>query len=168
MKKTYYLLFIAVLIINACQQNKETPAIDATAEKDSIAKNLDAMYSAYTKKDANTFASFLTEDCLYCGTDSREFWDKKGYTELLNKISADTTYRAPTFKLFKREIRLDKSGNSAVVVDQLFVSDWTDKLPLRNVTHHIKTDNKWMVDFLSMSMAPNNEDLEKLFHAVAE
>jgi ketosteroid isomerase-like protein len=168
MKKISCLLFVAVMLITACQQKKETVAIDTTAEKDSISKNLDAMYAAYTKKDAKTFASFLTEDCLYCGTDSKEFWDKKGYKELLNKISADTSYRAPTFTLNKREIRLDKSGNSAVVVDQLLVSGWTDNLPLRNVTHHIKTNNRWMCDFSSMSIVPNNEDLEKLFHAVAE
>lgn len=168
MKKTYYLLFVAVLIITACQQKKETPAIDATAEKDSIAKNLDAMYSAYSNKDANMFASFLTDDCLYCGTDSKEFWDKKGYTELLNKIAADTSYSAPTFTLNKREIRLDKSGNSAVVVDQLFVSGWTDKIPVRNVTHHIKLDDKWKCDFSSMSFVPDNGDLEKIFQAVEE
>lgn len=159
-------MFIAVMIITACQPKNETVPVDASAEKDSIAKNLDKMYAAYTAKDATTFLSFLTDDCLSCGTDSEEFWDKEAYSKLLNQMSADTSYTAPSFSLGKREIRLDKSGNSAIVVDQLVITEWTDQIPLRNVTHHIKTDNKWMCDFVSMSLVPNNEDLEKIFNAV--
>lgn len=168
MKKIFYSIFVVVMIVTSCQQKQETVALDAAAEKDSIAKNLDKMYSVYTAKDANAFLAFLTDDCLFCGTDSREFWDKEGYTEFFNEMSADTSYVAPTFTLSKREIRLDKSGNSAISVDQLVVSGWTEKIPLRNVTHHIKIDNKWMCDFVSMSLVPYNEDLEKILKAVKD
>jgi len=166
MKRIFYSMFIAVMIITACQPKNETVTVDAVAEKDSIAKNLDKMYAAHTAKDATTFLSFLTDDCLFCGTDSEEFWDKEGYSKLLNQMSADTSYTAPSFSLGKREIRLDKSGNSAIAVDQLLVSGWTDQIPVRNVTHLVKIDNKWMCDFTSMSFVPNNEDLEKIFNSV--
>jgi ketosteroid isomerase-like protein len=168
MKKIFYLLLIAAAIVTACQPKTESVSIDAKAEKDSIAKNLDVMYSAFTTKDAKAFLPLLTEDCLYCGTDSKEFWDKGSYSKFFNEMSADTSYKAPTLTLNKREIRLDKSGTSAIAVDQLFVSGWSDKIPLRNVTHLVKIDNKWMCDFVSMSLVPNNEDLEKIFHAVKE
>lgn len=168
MRKIFYSMFVAVIIVTSCQQKKETAQINTVSEKDSIAKNLDKMYAAFSSKDAKTFLPFLTNDCLYCGTDSKEFWDKESYSKFFNEMSADTAYKAPTLTLNKREIRLDKSGTSAISVDQLFVSGWTNKIPLRNVTHHIKIDNKWMCDFVSMSLVPNNEDLEKIFHAVKE
>jgi len=168
MKKIFYLLLIAITIITACKPKTESVSVDIKAEKDSIAKNLDKMYSAFTAKDAKTFLPFLTDDCLYCGTDSKEFWDKESYSKFFNEMSADTLYKAPTLTLNKREIRLDKSGTSAIAVDQLFVSGWTEKVPLRNVTHLLKIDNKWMCDFVSMSLVPHNEDLEKIFHAVKE
>ena len=168
MKNFFYLLLIAATIITACQPKTETASVDTKAEKDSIAKNLDIMYSAFTAKDAKAFLPFLTEDCLYCGTDSKEFWDNESYSKFFNEMAADTSYKAPTLTLSKREIRLDKSGTSAIATDQLFVSGWSDKIPLRNVTHFVKIDNKWMCDFVSMSLVPNNEDLEKIFHAVKE
>ena len=43
-------MFIAVMIITACQPKNETVTVDAVAEKDSIAKNLDKMYAAYAAK----------------------------------------------------------------------------------------------------------------------
>jgi ketosteroid isomerase-like protein len=168
MKNILYLLIAAMLIVAACQPKSKTVPVDVAAEKDSISKNMEKMYAAYSAKDANTFLSFLTEDCLYCGTDSKEFWDKEGYSNLLNKMCSDSSYTPPAFTLSKREIRLGKSGNSAIIVDQLLVGMWTEKISLRNVTHFIKTDNKWMVDFTSMSFVPNNEDLAKIFKAVEE
>jgi ketosteroid isomerase-like protein len=168
MKKIFYSMFVAVIMITACQPKTETVSVNQVAEKDSIDKNLDAMYSAYTAKDINTILSLLTDDCLYCGTDPGEFWNKEAYSTLLKNMAADSSYVPPAFELSKREIRIDKSGNSAIVVDQLFVTRWTNKIPLRNVTHHVKMDNKWMLDFVSMSFVPNNGDLEKIFHSVAE
>jgi len=166
MKKIILSLFTAALLITACQPKTETASFDPATEKDSIGKNLEAMYTAYSAKDAETFLSFLTDDCLYCGTDSKEFWDKESYSKLLNEMCNDTSYTPPAFKLITREVVLDKTGNSAISVDQLIVEGWTDKIPLRNVTHHMKVNNKWMCDFTSMSFVPNNEDLNKIFDAV--
>jgi ketosteroid isomerase-like protein len=166
--KNNLILIAAMLIITACQPKNETVPLDPVAAKDSIGQNLNKMYLAYTEKDATTFLSFLTDDCLYCGTDSKEFWDKEGYTKILNEMCADTSYIPPTFSVTKREVRLDKSGNSAIAVDQLLVARWTDKIPVRNVTHFVKVDTKWICDFVSMSFVPNNEDLEKLFKAVED
>jgi len=168
MKKILYLLIVTMLIVAACQPKSKTVPVDLATEKDSIGKNLEKMYAAYSEKDAKTFLSFMTDDCLYCGTDSKELWDKEGYTKILNEMCSDTSYTPPSFTLNNREIRLDNSGNSAIVLDQLLVGRWTEKIPLRNVTHFVKTDNKWMVDFTSMSFVPNNEDLAKIFKAVEE
>jgi len=168
MKKILYSMFVAVMLITACQPKTETVTVDPVAEKDSMAKNLDAMYSAYTAKNINTILSLLTDDCLICGTDPGEFWNKEAYATLLKNMAADSSYVPPAFELIKREVRLDKSGNSAIVVEQLFVARWTKQIPLRNVTHHVKIDNMWMIDFVSMSFVPNNGDLEKIFNSVAE
>jgi ketosteroid isomerase-like protein len=168
MKKIIYSMFVAVILITACQPKTETLSVDPITEKDTIARHLDAMYAAYTTKDISTILASLTEDCLFCGTDPNEFWDKEGYATLLKNMAADSSYVPPAFELNKREIRLDKSGTSAIVVDQLYIARWTNKIPVRGVTHHIKADNKWLIDFSSMSFVPNNADLEKIFNSVAE
>jgi len=168
MKIIFYSMIAAVLMITACQTKTETLPVDAVAEKDSIAKNLDMMYSAYTSKDAKAFLSLVADDCYFCGTDSKEFWDLAAYTTILNEMFADTAFQAPTFTVDKREIRLDKDGKSAIAVDQFFFAGWSDRIPLRNVTHHVKVDNKWLCNFSSMSFVPNNEDLSTIFKSLSE
>jgi len=161
-------MFMAVLILTACQPKTETVTVDLVAEKDSISKNLDMMYSAYTAKDAKTYLSLVTEDCLLCGTDSREFWDYTTYSKSLNEMFADTSFQSTAFTIDKREIRVDKNGNTAIAVEQFFIPGWSTKIPLRNVTHHVKIDNKWKCDFSSMGFVPDNSDLSAIFKSVAE
>jgi ketosteroid isomerase-like protein len=168
MKKIISFMILAVMVVAACKPKTEATAVDPVAEKDTLARQMDAMYTAYTAKDISTILNSMTDDCLYCGTDPGEFWDKEGYSSLLKNMAADSSYVPPAFELKKREIRLDKSGTSAIVVDQLYVARWTNKIPLRNVTHHIKVDGAWKIDFSSMSFVPENADLEKIFHSVAE
>jgi hypothetical protein len=168
MKKFILSLFTAAILISACQPKTESVTANPAAEKDSIGMNLDAIYMAYTSKNTEAILSTLTDDCLYCGTDSKEFWDKESYAKLINEMSNDTAYTPPAFKVLNREVILDKTGSTAISVDQVIIEGWTDKIPVRNVAHHVKVDNKWMIDFISMSFVPNNEDLSKIFEAVSK
>jgi ketosteroid isomerase-like protein len=168
MKNILYSLFAAMLLIAACQPKTTPVAVDTAAEKDTIAKCLDAFYAAYTAKDAQTHLAGFTEDCLFCGTDPNEFWNKEDYSKIMTGIFADTSFKAPTFTIDKREIHMDKDGNSAIVVDQYFFKNISDKIPVRNVTHFRKTDNKWMCDFTSLSFIPNNADLGRIVKSMME
>ena len=75
-------------------------------------------------------------------------------TSLSTKISVD-----------KREIRFDKTGNSAFVIDQFFFA-WNNKIPVRHTVHFVKNGNAWKCDFLSTSYIPKDEDIDKIYNAV--
>jgi len=168
MKHSISLLFAAMMLMIACQPKTTAVAFDPAAEKDSIAKCLDGFYAAYSAKDAKAYMSNFSDDCLICGTDPGEFWNKETCTKLMTDMFADTAFKSTTFNIDKREIRLDKEGKSAVVVDQFIFKTLSEKIPVRNVTHFTKEDNKWMCDFTSMSFIPENADVAKILKSVME
>lgn len=139
---------------------------DKSAIKEEIAKSLDKMYADYQAKDFKNVLAFMTEDCLSCGTDSKEFWDKTASMEMYKGMSADTSTHMPVFKMFKREIRLAKDGNSAIVIEQFFINKWSNKIPIRNVSHLVNIKGKWFCDFMSSAFIPDNEDMSKIFKSV--
>ncbi|HBE41800.1 MAG TPA: hypothetical protein DDW27_11465, partial [Bacteroidales bacterium] len=57
-------------------------------------------------------------------------------------------------------------GNSAIVVEQYIMPFLSSKIPLRNVYNAVKTNDNWMIDFISWSFIPKNEDISKLNKAV--
>ena len=42
----------------------------------------------------------------------------------------------------------------------------SQKMPVRMVSHLVKSGNDWLIDFISISFIPNNEDLGKLNKAL--
>lgn len=70
------------------------------------------------------------------------------------------------YSIDKREIRISADGNSAISIEQCIVKNMSPKIPLRMVSHLVKTGNDWKFDFFSASLIPNNEDLGKLNKAL--
>ncbi len=153
-------MFVTMIIVTSCQMKTKTVPFDPATAKTEVTKTLDSMDMALKSKDAKTFLSFYKEDGLYCGTDPTELWDKAGYTKTITEMLSDT---ASTFKMnvTKMEIRFDSEGNSVNVLRQ-FVAGWSKPIELRSTMHLVKSDNKWMVDFASLALVPNNNDLPKL------
>ena len=67
---------------------------------------------------------------------------------------------------YNREIRIAADGNSAVSVEQMFMEVFSQKMPMRIVYHLVKNGDDWLIDFISWSFIPNNEDLGKLNKAL--
>jgi uncharacterized protein (TIGR02246 family) len=159
--KNYFLsVFVVVIVLASCQPKSTTVPFDPVAAKEGLTKMADSTYQAYNAKDVKTFLSFLAEDGLYCGTDSKEFWDKQTYSKLMTEMFADTT-SFPKIIVDKREIRFDNNGNTAIVVDQFFAS-FSKRIPVRHVYHLVKTGNRWVMDFSSVALIPDNEDVAKI------
>jgi ketosteroid isomerase-like protein len=165
MKKTFYGMFLAVIIITACQPKTKTLPVDSTTAKDAVAKILEKYHSAVNAREVNTLTDLLATDGLYCGTDSKEFWDKPTYSNEMTKIFADTS-NTMKYSIDKREIRIAIDGNSAISIEQCLVKNFSTKIPIRMVSHLVKTGNDWKIDFSSASLIPNNEDLAKLNKAL--
>ncbi|MDP4239245.1 MAG: nuclear transport factor 2 family protein [Bacteroidota bacterium] len=160
MKKIYFPMLLAMILATSCQTKTTPVAFDPVTAKAEVTKTLKDMDESFRSKDAKAYLSFFTEDGLYCGTDPAELWDKAGYTKVITTMMADTMkFKEPKFE--KIEIRFNKEGNSANVLRQ-FVTGWSKPIQVRDVMHFVKVDNKWMIDFSTFALIPENKDLPKL------
>jgi len=167
MKRNYYLILVGILLFASCQTKTETvPVVDPAAVKAEVTKTLDEIDAAFKAKDATTALSYLTDDGMYCGTDPTELWDKAAYTKLMIEMLADTTMSF-NMNIDKTEIVVDKGGNSANVLRQ-FITKWSSPIYIRETMHFIKLDNKWMVDFSTYGLIPDNKDLPNITASVAK
>lgn len=130
MKRTYYFLIVAFIMISSCQPKLQTGSFDVVATKQDLTKTLDQMYLAYNTRDIKSFLSLMADDGLFCGTDSKNLWNKDTYSKLMTLMFSDPSF-SPNITVDKREIRLDKDGNSAMIVDQFFF-EWNKKIPVRH------------------------------------
>ena len=165
MKKIYYLTIVAALLIVACQQTPKTIPVDIAGEKVAISALFDKYISAFNAKDAAAMATFLADDALSCGTDPSEFWNKKQIIDLWTQGFADTALKI-NYTYSRREIRVATDGNSAIVVEQSIMPFLSSKIPIRTVYNAVKTNDNWMIDFISWNFIPLNEDIPKLNKAV--
>jgi hypothetical protein len=84
---------------------------------------------------------------------------------MMHQTFADTAL-VFDYSIDKREIRIAADGNSAVSVEQMIMEVFSQKMPLRIVYHLVKNGDDWLIDFISWSFIPNNEDLGKLNKAL--
>jgi hypothetical protein len=165
MKRTSGILLIAVIIITACQPKTKIVPVDREAAKVSVIAALDKYHSCLIAKDAKNMLPLLADNGLYCGTDSKEFLDKKSLSDAMTAMFADTTLKV-SYSIKKREVRIAEDGNSAVAVDQFVMDFISPKIPVRWVFHLLKTGDNWVIDFSSLSLIPDNEDLGKINKSV--
>ena len=165
MKKILYFPLFAVMMFTACQPKTKTVPVDTEAAKIAVTTLLEKYNSAWNAKDVSTMTALLTDDGLFCGTDPSELWDKKtlsaGWTQAMSDTSVNYNY-----SLDKREIRIASDGNSAIALEQFYMKAVSPKMPARLIFHVVKSGDNWMIDFLSWSIIPKNEDLEKLNRAL--
>jgi hypothetical protein len=165
MKKTLFIMFIAVTIVAACQQKPKTAPADPEVAKAAVVAILDKYHSSLIAKDASTMMPVLADNGLYCGTDPKEFMDKLTLSDAMSKMFADTALKV-SYSIDKREVRIAADGNSAMAVDQFVMDVISPKIPVRWVFHLVKTGETWLIDFSSLSLIPYNEDLGKLNNAL--
>lgn len=166
MKRNYYLILVGILLIASCQTKTETVPVDPAAVKAEVTKTLDEIDAAFKAKDATTILSYFAEDGMYCGTDPSELWDKAAYSKLMTEMLADTTMSF-NMNIDKTEIVVDKSGNSANVLRQ-FITKWSNPISVRETMHLIKLDNKWLIDFSTFGLIPDNKDLPNITASVVK
>ena len=165
MGKIFCVLIVAVMIVTSCQPKQKSVAVDPEAVKASVKMVLDKYSSAMKAKDVNLMMEQIAENGLYCGTDPKELWDKKTLEDEYIKMFADSAVH-PSYSLLKQEIQVEPDGNSAIAVNQILVNAISPKIPVRAIYHLVKTGDNWLIDFSSVALIPNNEDLAKITMAV--
>jgi uncharacterized protein (TIGR02246 family) len=158
-------MLVAVMTITACQTRTKIVPVDTAAAKVAVTTVLDKYNSAFKAKDANALMTLLTDNGLYCGTDSKELLDKASLSNMMNQTFADTSLNV-NYSIDKREIRIAADGNSAIALEQMFFKAFSQKIPMRMVYHLVKNNDNWLFDFVSWNLIPNNEDLGKLNKAL--
>jgi hypothetical protein len=166
MKKIYYLLVAAAMIISACQPKPKPVTVDITAEKAAVTTLFDKYHAAIKGMDVNAMATMIADDGLICGTDPSEFWAKKPLIDEWTKVASDTSIKKFDYTIDKREIRIESDGNSAVIIEQLILPIITSKIPVRLIYHAVKVEDKWLFDFISYNFILKNEDIARVTKAL--
>jgi uncharacterized protein (TIGR02246 family) len=164
MRKLFLLLITLLLMSQVVLAQAKSNSVETESFKKELTLTLDKMYMAYNTRDIRSFLSLMADDGLFCGTDSKNIYDRATYANQMTEMFADSSF-SPNITVDKREIHFDTDRNSAMVVDQFFFP-WNNKIPVRHVAHFIKIRNKWVCNFISTSFIPNDEDLGKIFDAV--
>ncbi len=160
--KTFIGLLIFAMTFISCQTKTK---VDMTELKYEVAKVLDAHWAALKSKDADAVIALVSEDFLSCGSDPKEFWNKTDMYNTVKQTLADSELKID-ITIDKREIRIAKDGNSAIAFEQMFLTPFSQKIPVRTVYHLVKENNTWLIDFTSTGFIPNNADIEKLNKAL--
>jgi len=138
---------------------------DMTESKDAIARVLDDHWSALKAKDADAVIALVSEDFLSCGSDPEEFWNKRDMYNTVKQMLSNSEIKID-ITVDKREIKISKDGNSAIAFEQMFLTPYSTKIPVRTVYHLVKENNTWLIDFTSTGFIPRNEDIDKLNKAL--
>jgi ketosteroid isomerase-like protein len=163
MKKRTVLL-IAFVLCFSCQH--KTEPVDLEAAKKEVTETMEKFNAANMARDIDAVASFISEDALLCGTDKSEFWNKTQGVDIMSETMSNEDI-SMDYSIDKREIRIGPDGKTALVIEQYFMADmFGPNLPLRSISHFVKTENGWMMDFFSWNVIPDNEDLEKIITAL--
>jgi uncharacterized protein (TIGR02246 family) len=162
MKDKIIVLFIFVSVMVSCQIKTK---VDMTESKEAVARLLDAHWSALQAKDADAVIALVTDDFLSCGSDPKEFWNRTDMYNTIKQMLAKSEFKID-ITVEKREIRVARDGTSAIAFEQMFLTPYSAKIPVRTVYHLVKENNTWLIDFTSTGFIPNNEDIDKLNKAL--
>ena len=151
----------------SCEYKPPQETSDIEGSKKAVAELLDKYHNGVRGKKAADITNLLAEDGLYCGTDPGELWNKKSFSDNMAAAFANTSMSTISYTIDKREIHLEKNAGSAIVLEQFtMVEFFGRKTPLRLVSHVVKNNGAWKIDFLSVSIVPHNEDIPKIGKAL--
>ena len=165
MKTKSFVLLSVVLMLAACQPANKTETVDMAAAEAAVIVLLDNYHNAMKAGNSSDLMNVMDIDGLYCGTDPIELWDKETMSDMMTEAMADSSFTLD-YSIDKRIIRVAADGNTALGLEQFTMNILSDKLPVRFVTHMVKTDETWIFDFYSWSFIPKNEDIAKLNKAL--
>ena len=161
MKKIYYALIVAAIIIVSCQPKIKTVPVDTAAVKDEITTVLDKWHAAYQGKDLTVLMSLFNDDLLFCGPAPNEFWDKAALYPLFERPFADTSF-VITYSILERNIKVVKDGTSAISTEHYFLNVASKKIQVRQVCHLVRSEGSWIIDYVSVAYIPKREDMGKI------
>ena len=166
--KINVILILASIFFTVYVIPKHAYSNDKKTSKDEVEVVLDNFHKAWKSRNVEAVLDFLSDDCLIAGTDPNDFSTKEEYKNnivnfLLNK---DLNIN---YSIKKREIRVVPDGKSALVIEQFIGEEFFGPhLPMRFITHHVKTKSGWIITYMGWSFIPERENFEKILKALNE
>jgi ketosteroid isomerase-like protein len=169
MKNFAFLLLLAIVLpFLSCHHESQVEQVNKAAIEQEIVALMEDTYSVFSHGNFDRYASTLSDNGLFVGTDRTEFWNKVTVLEIQKQMFDDPDFTF-SYKLAKRVIRVADSGQWALVIDQLeATSVFGPDLPVRLTSVVINTDDGWKIDYLGWGLIPDNEDLGKIAEVLAE
>lgn len=169
---------IAMMLLLACTESDKptsqvaednsTPVTQAVVDTAKARQDLNAMaddiHNLFKKKDIAFVDKYMAKDGIYLGTDPTEILTYDEFRDYEQQMFSDTALKIPDYKIARREIVVN--GPSAIIIDQYFFPDISEKVMLRNISHARHENGKWMVDMFSWNFIPKNEDVPKINKAL--
>lgn len=175
MKKSLFTIAImAILCINACtnpttkttkgevlKASIETVNKMAETEK-AIEVALDKIKASVDNKDIVSFKAAYTDNSLIYGTAPEEApFEAGAVLQVMESIFAsnEISYK---YSVLERDILVQPDGKTAIAVEQGKSDLLSKNMQFRTVFHFIQSNGKWLVNFQSIAMIPENKDLKTL------
>jgi len=160
MKKLFFLIFFGILI-TTCKND----VVPAESPKKKVNAFLEKYHKAFNTKDIATIETMLADDGLYCGTNSKQLLVKDSLLSMIKRLFADTTFN-PNYKVDKREIKITPDGKAAVVMEHFTIYAFSQRIPMRFVSHIHIHKKEWKFDFGNYSYVPNSAGFVRIDKAL--
>ncbi len=157
--KNIYLYLVLAIVISACQKKTEVKVDQATLTEQ-VNTFMEKNRKIWETNDTSALRGIYAEDLVILGTDPSELWNKNQYLDEWKKmIQGGFEFKHSEIK---RDIRVSKDGNSAMVSEQYFIPMLSEKFQVRAIFHVEKNSDNWQINYLSWSVIPRNADIEKI------
>jgi|GEM_PF-1280869 hypothetical protein len=175
MKKHLLLPVIAstMFLLSSCENKtvkvSETASeqiTDAETAKKEVVALMDNLHNSLKNKKPQDFKNLLDINGLYCGTDPTEIYNRENYASQMEATLSDPNLGTVAYTVDTREVRVDENGEAATILEQYKVDLFSPEIPWRLVTHAIKKDGSWKIDFMSFSLVPTNQQQDRINDAL--
>lgn len=175
MKNYIILLGLALSLATGCEQKTTiSETTEASAEKPSDPETLknevvalmDSFHNAMKNKKADDFKNLLDPNGYYCGTDPTETHNRDAYAQQMAEFLNNPAIGTIAYTVDLRQIRVAEDGKTAVIMEQYKMDLVSPEIPWRLVSHAVKKDGVWLLDFLSFTLVPTNEQQALINDAV--
>ena len=136
--------------------------MDSESEKKDIDGSLDLWHQAAATADEVAFFGFMTEDCIYLGTDKTEKW-KRDELRMWSEKYFDRE-SAWSFEPLEREIYFSLDGKTAWFDEKL--NTWMGICRGSGVL--TKTNDGWKLRHYNLAVLVPNEKIEGFIELVGE
>jgi ketosteroid isomerase-like protein len=160
MKKILLLSSVVVIFLIGCQQKEKERIVDLAAVEQTVDEFAEKYYNSLVSKNVDALNILVADDGLFCGTDPSEVFTKRDVIEYWTTVSEDTV-NDYSYKVDLRKIKVTPTGQSAIVMEHL-TSAMSPLMKITQTYHVVKTNDSWLIDYLSWGFLVKNDDIEKV------